>query len=336
MTPEAEVDTIRLRGRVKDADSIERCSNLHSARLFVEATGEVGHRLVAGSDVLRSGARVGVDVRHDGVPEAWFEFSAPKVGTGSNVVPLPLPAGLEVAREVYDEAGDLVDWVEPFENLRVLRVDVDNDFEEVSQQDALLGALARVKAPYSPKTRLYPDAEKSGATTLTRGPAARWLATLYSKEGEARHRLRYAKPEHKEAARVEVERAKGRLRYEARLRPEVMGRNLRLVRDLDGESLARLARGYFDRVGYGLEVSGMQRAVAVVMGAEDLRLDARMSLIGWLFLNAHNMAPEVHRNSERKYRARSRALGVGAAELLELAADESVRLDYDTRRMVAA
>lgn len=38
-----------------------------------------------------------------------------------------------------------------------------------------------------------------------------------------------------------------------RLRPEALGRHLRLVQDLNDDDLTRLRRGYFDRVGYGLK-----------------------------------------------------------------------------------
>lgn len=323
------MDTIRLRGRVADAECIDRLSHRQITRLVDE-----GDKLVAGIDTLHSGARVGVDLKHGGAPEAWVEFSAPKIANGDNVVPLPLREAVAVGREVYEEASALVDWVDDFDNLRVLRLDVDNDFQEVPQQDALLGALARVRAPYSPKTRLFPDASKNGATTLTRGPASRWLATLYSKEGEALHRARYA--EDKAAAAREVERAKGRLRYEARLRPEAMGRHLRLVRDLEADALSGLARSYFDRVGYGLEVSGMQRVVATVMAADTMRTNTKLALIGWLFLEAQGIPAEQHRNRRADYARRARELGVGAAELLELAVSESVRLDYEARRAVAA
>jgi hypothetical protein len=331
-----EVDTIRLRGRVKDADSIERMAHLRSSRLY-DDKGEGRMVLTAGTDTLRSGARCGVDIANQGAPEAWVEFSAPKVGTGSNVVALPLAAALDVARDVYDEAGDVVDWVTPFDQLRVQRLDLDRDFEDVQQQGPLLSALAKVRAPYNPKTRLYPDSERNGAVTLTRGPAARWLATLYSKEGEAAHRARYASTEDRPRALADLARAAGRLRYELRLRPDVMGPDLRLVRDVQGkgEDLAGLARRYFDRVGYGLEVTGMERAAALVMGADHLRVDARLALLGWLFCEAQQVPVDVYRKNAKRYRDRATDLGVTAPDLLDLATT-NVRLDYDTARMVAA
>jgi hypothetical protein len=328
-----DVDTIRLRGRVKDADSMGRLTHLRSSRLF-DAKGEGRMVLTAGSDTLRSGARLGVDIQNQGAPEAWVEFSAPKVATGSNVVPLPLREAVAVAREVYDEAGELVDWQTPFEHMRVGRLDVDRDFEDVAHQGPLLSALSKVRAPYNPQTRFFPDATKGGAVTLTRGPASRWLATLYSKEGEALHRYRYAQPHEKARAKADLDRARGRLRYELRLRPDALGKNLRLVQDLNDDDLTRLRRGYFDRVGYGLEVTGMQRAAALVMEHDEWRVNTRLALLGWLLVESQGMPVDVHRNNAAKYRTRCEEVGVTAADLLDMAST-SVRLDFDTARMVA-
>jgi hypothetical protein len=329
-----EVDTIRLRGRVKDGESMARLSYQRSSRVLDKATGD-RMVLVGGTDVLRSGARIGVDVQNQGAPEAWVEFSAPKIANGSNVVALPLDQALDVAREVYDEAGELVDWTDRFEHLRVGRLDLDRDFEQVEHQGPLLAALSKVRAPYNPQTRYFPDPTKGGAVTLTRGPAARWLATLYSKEGEAAHRLRYAQPHEKVRAAADLERAKGRLRYELRLRPEAMGKQLRLVKDLNEDDLTRLRRGYFDRVGYGLEVTGMQRAAALVMEHDEWRVNSRLALLGWLLVESQGMPVEISRNKAAGYRSRCEEIGVTAGEILDMAST-SVRLNFDSARMVAA
>jgi hypothetical protein len=328
------VDTIRLRGRVKDGESMGRLANLRATRAL-DDKGERGMVLVGGTDTLRSGARLGVDVQNQGAPEAWLEFSAPKVATGSNVVALPLAEALDVARDVYDEAGELVDWTDRFEHLRVGRLDLDRDFEDVTHQGPLLSALSKVRAPYNPQTRYFPDPTKGGAVTLTRGPATRWLATLYSKEGEAAHRHRYAQPHEKARTKADLDRAKGRLRYELRLRPDALGKNLRLVQDLNDDDLTRLRRGYFDRVGYGLEVTGMQRAAALVMERDEWRVNTRLALLGWLLVESQGLPVDVHRNNAAKYRARCEEVGVTAADLLDMAST-SVRLDFDSARMVAA
>lgn len=329
-----DVDTIRLRGRVKDGESMARLSHLRSSRVL-DAKGDGRMVLTAGSDTLRSGARIGVDIQNNGSPEAWVEFSAPKVATGSNVIPLPLREAVDVARSVYDEAGELVDWVDRFEHLRVGRLDVDRDFEDVQHQGPLLSALSKVRAPYNPQTRFFPDATKGGAVTLTRGPATRWLATLYSKEGEAAHRHRYAQPHEKARTKADLDKAQGRLRYELRLRPDALGKNLRLVQDLNDDDLTRLRRGYFDRVGYGLEVTGMQRAAALVMERDEWRVNTRLALLGWLLVESQGLPVEVHRNNAAKYRQRCEEVGVTAADLLDMAST-SVRLDFETARMVAA
>lgn len=330
-----EVDTIRLRAPVRDfAAAAGRMAERRSR------TGLDGvERVIEASSRLPGGARVKVDQLRE-VPECAVEFSAPKVATGSNVIPLSLPATLDVAREVVAQVDELVGFKVPFEQMRVQRIDLDRDFEDVDNIGPLLSALSRLPAPNNPQTRYFPDPSRGNAATLTRGSAARWQSTLYSKEGEAQHRLRTARTdEQKAAAAVELATAAGRLRFELRTRTEVLGdRGLRLVGDLNDDELARMRREYFDRVGYGLEVSGMQVAVARVMGAEveGLTEHKRLALIGWLSAQAYGMAPDLSRASGFRYKALARDVGVAAADLLEVATTASVRLDFDSARAVAA
>jgi hypothetical protein len=96
-----------------------------------------------------------------------------------------------------------------------------------------------------------------------------------------------------------------------------------------------MRRAYFERVGYHLEVSGMQRAAALVLGHEDLRMDNRLALIGWLFAEGQGLPVELHRHNVRRYRKRADELGITSADLLDMATT-NVRLDFDMARMVAA
>lgn len=329
-----EVDTIRLRGPVRDFAAA--AARLQSRRVDLGLDGR--ERVVEASGRLPGGARVKVDQLRE-VPECAVEFSAPKVANGSNVVPLPLAEAIAVAREVVGQVDELVGFTVPFEAMRVQRIDLDRDFEDVDNIGPLLSALSRLPAPNNPATRYFPDPSRGNAATLTRGSPARWQSTLYSKEGEALSRLRSARTdEQKAAATVDVQKAQRRLRFELRSRTEVLGdRGLRLVGDLDDDALAGMRRYYFDRVGYGLEVTGMQVAVARVMEAEtDVSVNRRLALIGWLSAQAYGMAPDLSTRTGFRYKSLAQEIGVAPADLLEVAATSSVRLDFDAARMVAA
>lgn len=324
---------MRLRGRLRDADAIRLMSNVSMRQRTDVRTGETDLEPVAAGDVLGSGARIGVDKLHAGGWEGWVEFSAPKVGTGSNVVALPLRQAVDVARDVFREAEAVVNWLDPFERTRVQRIDLDRDFDGVEHQVPLLTGLSKLRAAYNPKTRLFPDPAKSGAMTLTRGPASRWLSTLYDKEGEARHRARYAPEAEKAQRQNDITSAAGRLRFEARLRSDVLG-GQRTIGDLVEDELAGLRRKYFERVGYGMEVAGMDRAVALIV-ASDLTEAAKIQTLGYLVMESQGMPAAFGRTTVWKYRKRCEELGVTAADMQSMATT-AVRLDYDAGTVIAA
>lgn len=331
--PPIGIDTLRLRGRLRDADAVRLMSSVSMRQRTDVTTGETRHEPVAAGDVLRSGARIGVDKLHGGAWEGWVEFSAPKIATGSNVVALPLGQAVEVAWDVCREAEGIVSWLDPFERMRVQRVDPVRDFEGVEHQVPLLTGLSKLRAAYNPKTRLFPDPAKAGAMTLTRGPATRWQSTLYDKEGEARHRARYAPEAEKAQRQRDITSAAGRLRFEARLRSDVL-EDQRTIADLTEAGLAGLRRKYFERVGYGMEVAGMDRAVALV-AVSNMTEVAKLQTLGYLLAESQGLPVHFGRTTVWKYRKRCEELGVTAADMASLATT-SVRLDYEAGAVVAA
>ena len=151
---EVEVDTVRLRGPVRDAGAMGRLRHLR----LVDGV------VVGGSEVLPSGARLSLDSLNGGKVEASVEFSAPKVALRSNVVPLPLRHVPAVCRQVVDEAAGFAgEWAVPFGDLRVTRLDVDRDFVDVDHAGPLLAALSKLRVAYNSPTRYFPDPERGNA-----------------------------------------------------------------------------------------------------------------------------------------------------------------------------
>ena len=111
------------------------------------------------------------------------------------------------------------------------------------------------------------------------------------------------------------------------------------MRDLSlhaDEPLAGLRRAYFDRVGYGREVSGMQRAAELVMAQEEWRVNARLALLGWLMLESTGLPADLHRNNRATYRKRAEALGVSYDDLVAEVQRSSLRLGLRPGTLLAA
>jgi hypothetical protein len=71
------------------------------------------------------------------------------------------------------------------------------------------------------------------------------------------------------------------------------------------------------------------------MERDEWRVNSRLALLGWLFVESQGLPVEISRNKATGYRKRCEEVGVTAADLLDMAST-SVRLDFDTARMVAA
>jgi hypothetical protein len=279
---------------------------------------------------------------------AWIEASLPKRVSGGNVAGLPVAEALEAVADLYDEAAGFLEvrrdgvpsaplrsgssdvryragsWIEA----KVVRLDLVRDFDDVHQAPFLLDGLANVPMSGRAKVRRYADAERNRAETLTVGPMAAWKATLYDK--------------HAETAGTDHEAPEGRLRFETRMRSDLLtsvwaskhGGHIAQVMDLDEHRVRRLTRSMFERVGFDREVDAMGRLVQLVFGADGLTASDKRGL--WCFLTAGLAGADLgyHRNTERKYRALAADLGIVAGPLTHASAATVVALDYDSGREV--
>lgn len=275
---------------------------------------------------------------------AWVEASLPKRGGLDNLEGVTVDEAWERIADLYDDAARFVEFRKAgqpsvplshgmsdvrgragtFEEAKVVRLDLVRDFDGVEQAPFILDGLAGVPVAGRSKVRRYADAERQQAQTLTVGPKAAWRATLYDK--------------HAETLGQPVEAPEGRLRYEVRMRTDLLtgkwaqahGGGVAQVLDLEGERLARLARGMFERVGFDREVDALGRLADVVFSHEALSPAERRNL--WCYLTApqHGGRMGFSVPTERKYRRQAEALGLVLAPVGSAPTSVRVRLDYDS------
>ena len=258
---------------------------------------------------------------------AAVELSVPKASAGHNVYGLRLAEAVDVAREAFAEAVERVPAVDGFEACRVNRIDLVRDFEGVTRQMETLRAFSTVKPSGRAVSRLFQDASRGGAPTLTVGNGARH-GTLYDKQAECRGQG--------ETAQV-ISLAEGRLRFEARLRKYQLRRaGVGQVLDLEEHKLGSMRRRVFEWVGYDREVTGMAKILSHVFNHDGLSRRERLSAIGFFVATAHGQPADdiVSKNTATKYRRIADELGLildpGGADL----GIALLRLDYDRGREV--
>ncbi len=279
---------------------------------------------------------------------AQLECSLPKWAGASNVVGLERGPALEVAREVWEWASVRARPSVPFEGVFVNRVDLVRDFENVTQIEAALRSFAPARQKGRAVTRLFRDASREGALSLSKGNGAR-LGTLYDKHGEVAA-SRPRPPKGKDNADLRAYRkamatwakaendSRGRMRFEARLRKEPLrAGGLHVVRDfsesMDGESkLQQLRRGVFSWCGYDRKVEGMSLLVETVLAHQELSPHDRMCALGFLVAEAHGQGVDglLSRHTVAKYRRIAEELGMILGPEMELPAGAvTLALDYE-------
>lgn len=142
------IDTVRLRGPAT-TELMAQLPEKRYTQLYDDITGEMteaqrsGYTGIAVKETL---VRVKADLR-TGTPEVAIEYSAPSVLVGHNRDPLPLPLSLlrSLAETVHDALGQELTGLPDFEQLRLLRVDVDRDFTNVRSIPMTLGRLLSVE-----------------------------------------------------------------------------------------------------------------------------------------------------------------------------------------------
>lgn len=264
----------------------------------------------------------------------WLEASLPKRKGEDNIESVGTEEAWELLAAMHEEAGSFLEYNKArdghrFEQAKVVRLDLVRDFDGVKSPGFVLDGLAQVPVMGRSKRRRYADGDRNRAQTLTVGPMKAWAATLYDK--------------HQETLGTKHVAPEGRLRFETRMRSDVLrsvwakqnGGHVVQVMDLEEDKLQQLRRGMFDRVGFNREVQAMGRLVELVNDAD---LTARQRRELWAYLTGGPFGLELGfaRDAERRYRRLAEELGVvmNDPKTMMEGRTVTVALDYDAGREV--
>lgn len=316
------IDTIGLAGPIS-ASCIEDLLSSTTAREVDRHTGEIRTFPQTGHEALFPDNNLELKVL--GAPSgqaSWFlEFSVPRLLNGTNISPAPLESVLPLLRQMAGPMNDRIGWVGDPGQWRVTRLDIARDFHGVTARAQLLDGLAPILVPHATfNTRQYRDT-LGGTATLIKGTSRRYTSTLYDKSVELRGK----------GARSVSE--PGHVRYELRLRrPVLVERGIACVQDIASTQVELLARSYFKKSGYDLEVRGMNRTLLelAVIRDELNPSEARQltKMLGILQMQAAGMDPCVSATTLKKHLDLASRLGVSAADFVHPGHD-SLRLDFE-------
>jgi hypothetical protein len=212
---------------------------------------------------LPSGIKLVLD--HRGKKNTWatFEFSAPNMLFGNNLVLATPEQARKLVESLAQEAEQYLQWTQAPESFLLSRIDITKDFEfeDQAELDAFVESQFLLKLPYNPDIRLVTDTD--GSTYLKRGSwdssRERWSSVWYGKAAQLRALasstgLTLAK----RASLFDLaEGAEHVARNETRLRrPVLRGSALDTVACISKDAVEERHLHYFHRAGFDREVGG--------------------------------------------------------------------------------
>ena len=263
----------------------------------------------------------------------WAEASLPKRAGEDNIEAVCVDEAWELLADLHDEVSRYVEFDRGklghlFEQASLKRLDAVRDFDDVRSVPTMLDGLANVAVKGRAKQRRFADGERNRAQTLSVGPKTAWLSTLYDK--------------HEETLGQAVEAPEGRVRFEARMRSDVLtgqwarqqGGAVRQLMDLDEARVGAMCRAMFERVGFDREVQPMSNRLAELLNDADL--SPREQAMLWTYLTGvpHGLDLGLSRPTERKYRTLAEDLGVVMLAREYEGPRQTIALDYDRGREV--
>ena len=242
------VDTIAVKGPIAQ----HRLLETRQRHEVDPDTGETTSELLGGEVDLRPGVPLRIS-RYNGRTWARIEQSVPVYLNGLNTVASTVDQAAEAVRESYDAASTFVDWDTDWDDLRVVRLDLPRDFDDVTDVSLTLDGLAALAVPRTTVNARYADPARGGAQSLRRGVARSWHATLYDKTGEVRHHAaRTRDPERRAQLLRSAAAFPSRMRFEPSIRRRLLERRgIHTVSDLAEDGLSQLSRELFIGIAAG-------------------------------------------------------------------------------------
>jgi hypothetical protein len=302
-------------------------------------TGEITSELLGGEVELRGGVPLRIS-RYNGRTWARIEQSIPVYVDGLNTVASSVEQVRQAIQDLYFAASTFVDWEADWDDLRVVRLDLPRDFDEVPDVSLTLDGLAALAVPRTTVNARYADTARGGAQSLRRGVARSWHATLYDKTAEVR--------DHADRTRDRQRRARllrsaadfpSRVRFEPSLRRRLLERRgINTVSDLAEDRLTELSRDMFIRCRFDATVGGWPHLEAVARGLQDSDPENRgffPDVLGTLLSDALGIEDFCGERSAKRNRQLARRWGLNVSDLIQ-SAGSGTRLDYDLARAVPA
>lgn len=281
------------------------------------------------SQTMTGNIRLGVERRWGN--KAFFELSVPRYLRKTNLKPSSVSDTFAVLENLYAESSRYVEWAEPFECLRLRRMDTVRDFTGITEIPGILSGLRAQPLGHGKVYREWGSGlGESETLVVTTRSTPRWKCMLYDKSKERLAKLRDTRdPVVRELLRVEATEARGQLRFEVRLQSQPLTRRrLRIVRDISEDAILALNRHYFEWIRFNRKVGGVNKLrQAMRIAAENGDAKELYRAFNILVADHIRIRPLVSDNTLRKHKAILRRYELTAADLG--AATGTRWLDYD-------
>ena len=302
--------------------------------------GGINHRPGTDPTVTHSGSvkldqvDVFVGVREGGgVPVSWgkVEFNPARVVDPDGVGLCPVVELVPIIARALEAAGEVLEVATEVGDMRVKRLDVARDFEDVEAPGFYVRGLLQVKRKWARYASVYNDPVRGCAETLRVGSGS-GMVRLYDKHQESPGKA-----------------APGHLRWEAECRSGWTDRygNIRTVQDLTTTNIGQLASDRWEWSSMGVEVAATDRVIEKILRAghrddcpkgcqEHLSAAEQRGFYGYMVFTARGWETPTSSSTQAKYAkiARELSVSLSAEELRSSVSSEGFtgRLDWDSGR----
>lgn len=266
------------------------------------------------------------------IPWGKVEFNPARVVDPEGVSLCPIEDVVPTLRAAIESALEVLTPAVPLRDMRVRRVDVARDFEEVESPSFYVRGLLNVRRPWARTSAVYSDPKLGGAESLRVGSRA-GLVRLYDKNEES-----------------PAKAAPGHLRWEAECRRGWSERygEIATVTDLDEFKLRHLAIDRWEWSSMGVEVAATDRVIDKILRAghhsgcekgckDHLSPAEQRGFYGYLVFTSRGWPTRVSKATGSKYGRIARELSITLSVDEPEAVSESAcvgRLDWGSGREV--